>query len=60
MTTQNILKLAHTYPQQAEAILALIRVKKDRATLEDFLATCTCTIESLGCDCPLQNALATH
>jgi hypothetical protein len=53
MTTENILKLAHTYPQQAEAILALIRVRKDRATLEDFLGTCTCTIESLGCDCPL-------
>jgi hypothetical protein len=51
MTTQNILKLAHTYPHQAEAILALIHTRKDRAKLMDFLNTCTCTLDTDRCIC---------
>lgn len=49
---RNALQLARQYPQQAEAILQLFKFNEDKQALRDLLGSCTCTSETLACNCP--------
>lgn len=48
---KNALQLAREYPTQAEAIISLFRLKEHALILRDFLGSCTCTTETLACNC---------